>query len=177
MKMPDIYTERASSTLSAMSNKMSSALRASMMHIITAAACYCHNTVLFEFPNVPAAAMTRMIRNPKLVDGIGGFKIEREHPLQPFGSGVAIRGYDTQIYARPHQLRMFYADDSTTTSFVCMKQDGTPLIFLNFTVAQLQHDGSVVQVATTFTRSPQWLAQTLRPLFKFIGAIATKRNL
>ena len=148
-----------------------------LLHSITAVVGYCQNTVLFDFPHVPVAAMTRMVRTPALVDGVGGFKIEKEHPIQPFGSGVAIRGYDTRVYGRPHQLRMFYAESSTTTSFVCMKQDGTPLIFLNFTVMQLRHDGCAVQIATTFTRSPQWLAQTLRPLFKFVGAIATKRNL
>ena len=140
--------------------------------IITAA-----NAYLFAYPNIPAAAMTRMVRNPMLVDGVGGFKIETAHPLQPFGSGVAIRGYDTQVYGRPHQLRMFYADASYTTSFVCMKHDGTPLIFLNFTVMPLAQNGCVMRVDTAFTRSPEWLSQTLRPLLKFIGAIAMKKLL
>ena len=140
--------------------------------ILTAADAY-----MFAYPTIPAAAMTGMIRNPRLVDCVGGFKIEREHPLQPFGRCVAIRGYDTQVYGRPHQLRMFYADASNTTSFVCMKHDGTPLIFLNFTATQLNQNGCVLRVKPTYTRSPESLAQTIAPLLKFIGAIATKKLL
>jgi hypothetical protein len=145
-----------------------------LLHSITVVVGYCQNTVLFDFPHVPVAAMTRIVRTPALIDGLGGFKIEKEHPIQPFGSGVAIRGYDTREYGSPHQLCVFYAEASTTTSFVCMKQDGTPLIFLNFTVMLLQHDGCAVQIDTSFTRSLQWLAQTLRQFFKFIGATAAK---
>ena len=140
--------------------------------VITAADAY-----LFAYPTIPATAMTGMVRNPNLVDGVGGFKIDTAHPLQPFGSGAVIRGYDTLVYGRPHMLRMFYADASTTTSFVCMKHDGTPLIFLNFTVMPLAQNGCVLRVDAAFTRSPEWLSQTLRPLLKFVGAIAMKNIL
>ena len=51
------------------------------------------------------------------------------------------------------------------------------LIFLNFTVMPLAQNGCVMRVDTAFTRSPEWLSQTLRPLLKFIGAIAMKKLL
>ena len=137
--------------------------------ILTAADAY-----MFAYPTIPAAAMTGMIRNPKLVDGVGGFEIETAHPLQsaPRGSGFFVRAYDTKVYGRPHMLRMLYADASATTVFVCMNQYGTPLIFLDFTVMPIAPNGCALRVETTFTRSPEWLAQTLRPLLKFIGAVA-----
>jgi hypothetical protein len=137
-----------------------------LLLITTAASGY----TLIEYPSIASAAMNRMVRNPKLMDGVGGFKIEKEHPLQPFGAGAAIRGYDTLVFERPHQLRMFYAEASPTTSFVCMKNDGTPLIFLNLTVLPRVSSGCMLQVDTTYVRSPHWLAQTLRPIFTALRA-------
>jgi hypothetical protein len=130
------------------------------------------SSALFEFQNIPAATMTRMTRNPWIVDGVAGFSIAKAHPVQPAGNGVSIQAFDTHVHGKPHQLRMFHAD--ATTSYVCMKNDGTPLILLNLTALPTPQNGCTLRIETRFTRSPQWLALTLRPMFKFIGTAASK---
>jgi hypothetical protein len=112
-----------------------------------------------------AAYTSRQIRDPAAIEGIAGFKVVKTHPAQPFGAGFSIRAFDTIVNGKPHQLRMFYDDrNDAQTSFVCMKTDGTPLIFLNFTVTP-------PGLCLEFRVSKPWIAQTLRPLFAFLRRV------
>jgi hypothetical protein len=123
----------------------------------------------FDFSKFNSRAdMARMIRSPSVLNGVGGFQIATQHPKQSCW-GSSIVAFDTLVYGKPHQLRMIYDDaDDTKTSFVCMKNDGTPLIFID---VAMQPDGLRVSVRVGRRPGAVWLMQTLRPMLQWCKAM------